>query len=318
MRRWLLTAVLVLGGTFGVALCPAARADDSTVTSPAKVKPKPYALLQVKSSKHEMADAYLLAYASCYVFPELLGVKDRNNHKKFTEAFAEKFHPLGVKRIKYVSDVKTGTEVVILSNGSAVIVVFRGSEFGNTGAFVKDWLTNTNALMVAAPELGKGVKVHKGFRKSEDSVHDLVRKEVEAQGGFKKKRVYATGFSLGGALALTWAVRMHAEDRGEAVVYTFGSPRVGNFEFRRAARDLDVHRWVYRKDVVPMMPSDRLMSYRHVGLTHNIKDHNEVCLDDSELRSMKGSVADHNVCRYLEGLYANLPEDVKPLMPEPR
>src|SRR5256885_7312831 len=40
-------------------------------------------------------------------------------------------------------------------------------------------------------------------------------------------------------------------------IYTFGAPRVGNHEFRRAANDLIVHRWVYAKDVVCMMPSDR-------------------------------------------------------------
>jgi len=316
MMRWLFAAVLVLGGTFGVAVCPAP-AGGSSAKSSATVKPRPYDLLEVKSSQHEMADAYLLAYASCYVFPELLGVKDRNDHKKFTEAFGEKFHPLGVKRIKYVSHVSTGTEVVILTTRSAVIVVFRGSEFADTGAMIKDWLTNTNALMTRATGLRKGAKVHKGFWKAVDRVNEYVVKEVEQQQGFTKKRVYATGHSLGGALALAWAIRACAEDRGKAVVYTFGAPRVGNAEFRKAANDLDVHRWVNRKDVVPMLPSDRWMGYRHVGLTHNIKDDNKVCLDDDEVRAYCGSAKDHHVYRYLEGLYANLPEGVKGQMPEP-
>jgi hypothetical protein len=314
MKRWLFSAVLVLGGLFGVGVGPAA-AGDSTAKTSAKVKP--FALLQTRSTQHEMADAYLLAYASCYVHPELLGVKDRNDHKKFTETLGEKFHPLGVKRIKYVSDPKTGTEVVVMSTDAAVIVVFRGSEFNDTWAMLKDWLTNTNALLTKTPELGKGVKVHKGFWKAVDGVYDCVLEEVKLQRGFTKKRVYATGHSLGGALALTWAVRMSAEDKGDAVVYTFGAPRAGNFEFRKAARDLDVHRWVNRKDIVPMLPSDRWLGYRHVGQTHNIKEGNKVYFDDDEFRAYRGSASDHHVYRYLEGLHANLPDDVKELMPEP-
>lgn len=315
MKRWQLTAVLFLGGMLGVvAYPPIAHADDSSAKSSAKAKP--YDLLQTKSTGHEMVDAYLLAYASCYVFPEFLGVEDRNDHKKFTETFAAKFHPLGIRRIKYVSDSKTSTEVVILTNDAAVIVVFRGSEIADKRAFVKDWLTNATACPMKVPQLGKGVKVHQGMWKAVDSVHEDVVKEVDRQGGFTKKRVYVTGHSLGGALALTCAVRLYAEGKGKPTVYTFGAPRTGNNEFRELAGGLDVHRWVNRKDVVPMMPSDRWMSYCHVGLTHNIKDNNEIYLDDREFRAFKGSAHDHHVYRYLEGLHANLPDDVKHLMPE--
>ena len=314
MTRRLFTAVLILSGLLGLVACPRAGAHVSQVKNSSEVKA--YDLMRTESTKHEMGDAYLLAYASCYVFPDLLGVKDRNDHKDFTEVFADKFKPLGVRRVKYVSDVKTSTEVVIMTTDSAVIVVFRGSEIADTTAMIKDWLTDVKVLMVKTPELGKGVKVHRGMWRAVDSVHKYVVKEVEEQGGFDKKRVYATGHSLGGGLALVSAVRMHAEGKGKATVYTFGSPRTGNPEFRKAAGDLEVHRWVNRKDVVPMLPSDRWLDYRHVGLTHNIKDNNEVYLDDVEIRAWAGNPKQHHVYHYLRGLYANLPDDLKSKMPE--
>src|SRR5262249_23820325 len=315
MTRRLFTAVLVLSGFLGLIACPRAGAQDSiTKESPKQVKA--YDLLQTKSTKHEIGDAYLLAYASCYVFPDLLGVKDRNDHKNFTEVFAAKFIPLGIKRVHYVSDVKTSTEVIVMTTDAAVIVVFRGSEIGDNTAFIKDWLTNVKAWKVDTPSLRKGAKVHSGMWKSEDSVHKYVVKEVEEQGGFSKKRVYVTGHSLGGGLALISAVRMHVEGKGKATVYTFGSPRTGNHEFRLAAGDLEVHRWVNGKDLVPMLPSDKLLDYRHVGLTHNIKDNNEIYLDDAETRAAKGDPYKHHVYHYLRGLYANLPSDLKSQMPE--
>jgi len=320
MTRRLFTAILVLVGILGLTACPAVGGDDAK-SKPAQklqasVKLKPYELLRTKSDSHEMGDAYMLAYASCYIFPELLGV-DRNDHERFTKKFADKVIPLGVKRVKYVSDGKTSTEVVIMTTDAAVIVVFRGSEIGDTSAMIKDWLTNLNAGLYHVSRLGKNVKVHRGMWKALDTVHEDVVKEVTDQGGFTKKRVYVTGHSLGGGLALLCGVRMHAEGTGTPTVYTFGAPRVGNFEFRKAAGDVPVHRWVNNKDVVPMMPSDRVLAYRHVGLTHNIKPKNEVYLDDSEIRAVKGSALDHHVYRYLEGLYANLPEDLKDKLPEP-
>jgi hypothetical protein len=66
-----------------------------------------------------------------------------------------------------------------------------------------------------------------------------------------------------------------------------------------------------------MLPSDRFYSYRHVGLTHNIKANKEIYLDDSETRAVVGSAKEHHVYRYLEGLYANLPDELKTQMPAP-
>ena len=311
MRR-LFTAVLVLLTALGV--CGPVCADGGSHR-------KAFDLLQTRSDRHEMADAYLLATASCYIFPELLGFKDRNDHEGFTKKYAEVVFPLGIKKVQYVAALRSGTEAVVMSTDSAVIVVFRGSEVSQCRAMIKDWLTNLNACLIKAPELGKGVKVHRGMWKALDSVYDVVVKDVGEQGGFKGKRVYLTGHSLGGGLALLCGARLQIEEKVNPVVYTFGAPRAGNFEFQKATRELAVHRWVNRKDVVPMLPSDTLLNYKTVGRTHNIKANNEVCLDDDETRvkwcSKGGSTNDHHVYRYLRGLYENLPSDVKSEMPEP-
>jgi len=320
MIRWLFAAVVVLGGMLGVADCPAA--GDSSKSPPkakAKVEPKAYDLLQTKSSQHEMADAYLLGYASCYVYPEYLGVKDRDDYQGFTKAFEKMFQKLGVKKVEYIADEKTGTDVIVMSTDGAVLVVFRGSETRGLWATIKDWKTNFTTVLVKAPELSKTAQVHKGMHDAVESVYGRVLKEVKRQGGFKK-RVYSTGYSLGGGLALIWAVKAYADDQGKPVVYSFGAPRSGDEGFKKAASGLDVHRWVNRQDVVPMMPSDTVLSYCHVGRTHNIKTRYKVCLDDKEYRTYDPrnlSISDHHIKRYLEALYENLDDDVQKLMPKP-
>jgi hypothetical protein len=278
---------------------------------------KAYDLLQTRSTQHEMVDAYLLGLASTFIFPELLDAHSRD-HVAFTRKFGDKFAELGMKTIKVIVAPVKGTEVSVMSNDRAVLVVFRGSESADKCAFVKDWTTNLNAGLLSVPELGKGVKVHKGMWKAMDSVYDTLVKEVAVQGGFKSKRVYVTGHSLGGALATLCGIRLQKDGLGKPIVYSFGSPRVGNARFRDVCDDLalTVHRWVYKNDIVPMLPSALILGYRHVGLIHNVTRGGLVKLNDSEMRGF-GNVKDHHVYRYLESIYEELPKSIKDRVPAP-
>lgn len=171
----------------------------------------------------------------------------------------------GMKRCR-VCDRK-GTQAFVIADDTKIIVAFRGTEPDK----LQDWLTNLKAGKTAGP---KG-KVHQGFlaalyhvwkleRGAEDDVLAAIRR-------FRKKRqpVWLTGHSLGAALATLAAARMRWKDRMPlAGLYTFGSPRVGDLTFARAAEAEfgdRTFRFVNHNDVVTRVPI-AAMGFDHVGV----------------------------------------------------
>uniref|UniRef100_A0A7S4BAZ7 Fungal lipase-type domain-containing protein n=2 Tax=Chrysotila carterae TaxID=13221 RepID=A0A7S4BAZ7_CHRCT len=67
-----------------------------------------------------------------------------------------------------------------------------------------------------------------------------------------------TGHSLGGAAAALMAYDVYEYSRGRAaaLLYTYGMPRVGDFEFAKAlnARVANAYRIVHARDIVPHLP----------------------------------------------------------------
>jgi len=130
------------------------------------------------------------------------------------------------------------------------------------------------------------VRMHVGFSEAYASIRDdvcsLLQQRLErcATEG-RTARIYITGHSLGGAMASLFALDLARpcnaaqEDAPEQLplVYTFGSPRLGNAAFRSIynVRVPNTFRIVASRDLVPTMPPS--ISYRQVG--------REVWLDDA-------------------------------------
>ena len=140
-----------------------------------------------------------------------------------------------------------------------LVLAFRGTE-----KKVSDWLTDVRCIPVVE---GK-IRAHSGFlgafTKNVDaegrSVEELVR-EILDRPETKDERgmplpLFITGHSLGGALALL-ATRLIAPDVTGAC-YTFGAPRIANYEFFRFIKT-PVYRVVNSSDVVPRVPSGAVM-----------------------------------------------------------
>jgi hypothetical protein len=91
-------------------------------------------------------------------------------------------------------------------------------------------------------------------------------------------RLFVTGHSLGGALAVLYGVMLYYNGETEitdrlAAIYTFGQPRVGDKNFKKYAEcKLDEHRYkrvVYCNDFVPRVPFDNnLFGFKHFGKCH--------------------------------------------------
>ena len=121
-----------------------------------------------------------------------------------------------------------------------IVVAFRGSE-----KKVSDWLTNADAKPY--PHGKKGL-VHTGFYTS----FKLIKKDLkEKLKEYPDCPIYFTGHSLGGALALL-ATRFITLSN-IAGCYTFGAPRIGNYEFFFSVKT-PVYRVVNSADIVPRVP----------------------------------------------------------------
>jgi hypothetical protein len=233
-------------------------------------------LLTAGAAGPDKANTYLLMLANYSVYG------DADNPAAFRKRFETTFRRYGMKEFQFAEDGGTATRVVVMSNDKAVVVSFRGTEPGALDALRKTLVTDVQALLAPVPWLPRGVQAHQGFQKALDTVYRPTADAVVRQGGFRKKKVFVTGHSLGGALAVLCAARLQRDGRGTAVVHTFGAPRPGNQEFQRAFR-LTCQRWVNSDDVVPMLPGEEF-GYRHPGTTNNIQADGKVRLNDKEYK----------------------------------
>lgn len=134
---------------------------------------------------------------------------------------------------------KSDTEVYVAhTDAGDVVVGFRSSEtdlFDKEGAF-KDWvLTDFRShRMPYPPAPGSWPNqrwVHTGFWEAYELVHNELIGEVSRQAQLieKLQKIYVTGFSLGGALALLAAMDLgDAFGKKNVELFTFAAPRVGD------------------------------------------------------------------------------------------
>ena len=136
---------------------------------------------------------------------------------------------------------------------SYLVLAFRGTE-----EKISDWLTDARCV----PTIQGECKVHTGFleafTKEKDSEGRTTRRVVEeilardeAKECGELLPLFITGHSLGGALALL-ATKLIAPDVTGAC-YTFGAPRVANYEYFRLVKT-PVYRIVNSSDIVPRVP----------------------------------------------------------------
>jgi triacylglycerol lipase len=150
------------------------------------------------------------------------------------------------------------TQGFVARRGDIVIVAFRGTEPINAD----DWLSNVNYHQL--PFKGVPGRLHGGFAKDmheKQIVVPMLDALTELNAG-KKTRLFLTGHSLGGALAVLAAALLHfREHQRIAGVYTYGQPRLGDAAFSTAfdqALGAVTFRYVNDLDAVPHVPPTRL------------------------------------------------------------
>jgi len=177
----------------------------------------------------------------------------------------------------FISHPETDTQCVVFGDAKKIVVVFRGTE-----GKIEDW--RTDRKFIRAGWKGEGT-VQRGFNEAMESVWSDIEQRIEAL-RTNQQKVWFTGHSLGGALAALAAARMllllTPTDIGG--VYTFGQPRVGDFDFSddyNAVLKDKTFRMVNNNDVVTRVPFQSF-GYSHVG-TLKYFDINGDLKSDSEL-----------------------------------
>jgi subtilisin family serine protease len=144
------------------------------------------------------------------------------------------------------------TQGFVAWDSNIVLVSFRGTES------VGDWLSNLTLI----PTTRSYGRVHLGFFKAFEVVRTILSGILDDAAPANKK-VWFTGHSLGGALAMVAGAEL-AESLPTSGFYTYGQPKTGNSQVRLFFGQRfngKFHRFVNDDDVVPQVPP----GYSHVG-----------------------------------------------------
>jgi triacylglycerol lipase len=156
--------------------------------------------------------------------------------------------------------VKGNIDGFVATAANVVLVSFRG-----TDPTVADWMLDFRAAHVPDPSVPG--EMHRGFHEGLAAVWSQIRPHLDARGN---RRVWLTGHSLGGALAVACAARatFEAPRIGIRGIYTFGQPRYGDETCSTACAQLlasVLFRHINNRDIVPRVPLFFFMDYRHWG-----------------------------------------------------
>lgn len=177
-------------------------------------------------------------------------------------------------------------EAIIESRGERVImgyntnlqtmfVSFRGS------SNIQNWLDNIQVRKIY-PYNDSNIGVEKGFYKAYQNVKtDIFETLSSIQDKYSTKSVLLTGHSLGAALATLMAFDI--KDIYSILLYTYGSPRVGNPEFVNEF-NTTTNRITHYYDIVPHLPEEAL-GFLHIPqeIWYNEDNTNyETCEDDTQ------------------------------------
>lgn len=170
------------------------------------------------------------------------------------------------------------TQAYVGENVGSIVVAFRGSQSPTSIDGFKDWLLTNARNFLVLPEgrigtdfaaAGVGARFHRGFMEALAEVWDPLYATVDEAMRRQERPLWITGHSLGGAIALLAAWRLHQKFIPIHQICTFGAPMVGNAAAAEAYhREFPgkIVRYVDFGDMVPRLPTMSLLNnhYDHV------------------------------------------------------
>ena len=226
------------------------------------------------------------------------------------------FQRAGLNHIDFYR--KNATQCFVAHNDKFALVVFRGSVIWKKRD--KFDLKIAMAYLVTDADIRlvpweQGGKVHRGFKNALDEVWPDLADYLQILHR-KGLKIWFGGHSLGAALATLAADRYPYA----AGVYTFGSPRVGDRDFRDRYRTR-AFRIINNSDIVTKVPPRAY--YRHVGEIRFIDEHGMVHERKPNAAKVKPEIqreprdnykTDESFKGGLQGLVPDLARDHVPLI----
>lgn len=188
---------------------------------------------------------------------------------KFPQVFTTPEFPEEYQLVTVLQGSTNGSSMghgYILESRDSIYMVFRGS------ASYADLYSDANAFLVPLSLVNGGGLVHNGFysiytknvRDTNRSLRDEILRALSQLN--PSKRLFISGFSLGGAIATLCALDIAVNTQFKhPIIYTFASPRVGDSTFAKAFNHA-VHqsfRVVNFHDYIPIVPP-QFLGYHHV------------------------------------------------------
>jgi hypothetical protein len=165
--------------------------------------------------------------------------------------------------------------------GRVVVLCYRGTEPANLGNWLGDADVGCESMTVGSGELA----VHSGFYRNVRATRWPVLKALHAALAGESllaprttlehsmEALYITGHSLGGAMAVLFALSLAAEAEDRSLVeklravYTFGQPLAAGGPLPEVARQIGqrVFRHINGRDIVPHLPPAKWGRFEHFG-----------------------------------------------------
>ena len=180
----------------------------------------------------------------------------------------------GFTTVHYSYDSSTDTAAFVGYNNNTkeIITSFRGTE----PTHIQDWLDDIEFWKADYPVWNiSGAKVHSGFYDSYmKHSTDVTSNLLVLMDAFPTYQVFITGHSLGAAMAALLSMDLYYNKAEEIFSrqnpihsMTFGSPRVGNYEFYKAFEDvrnaIAYYRVTHENDMIPHLPTQS-MGFHHL------------------------------------------------------
>jgi len=269
--------------------------------------------------------ALCLGYASRYTYKLNTPISETVKEKILKDSKIFEVEPFSYGR----GDLSGFIGYFEYKDNQYITIAFRGSEN------IVDWVTNFQFIQV---ENFLGGMVHSGFTKLVDDYYSDIEKIIEIKKNNKNLRLFLTGHSLGGAIAILMATRFSSSE--VEAVYTYGAPRVGDQDFVELY-NLTHYRVEYGNDIVPHLPINHNVTrlflnngsipieYQHTGiLNYLVKGQskienstgwknrlkNEILMGDlRHYLSLEAISENHDIHRYIEHLQECFYLDKQPI-----
>jgi hypothetical protein len=231
---------------------------------------------RVESAERDAVVAHVLGTCAGYAYADI-------------QTVATMMSRLGMEGAACVRVVQTVDAMFIFSTaylmqsrcGRVAVLCYRGTEPANLGNWLADADAGSEPMVLDAETPG----VHAGFYRNVRATHWLVLQELgHALRGrslldpsrtveHPLEALYVTGHSLGGAMAILFALSLAGNTAHRAIastlraVYTFGQPMAINEPAPAAARAIAtrIFRHVTVRDIVPALPAAAWGRFVHLG-----------------------------------------------------